>query len=92
MNVQAEISLYPLRTNDLGHAVQEFVGELTAAGVTVTPGNMSSTVSADVDAAFLAVCRAFKAAAENGPVVLVMKVSNACPSGDTAEGMNADAG
>jgi len=92
MNVQSEISLYALRTNDLGHPIGTFLGELKAAGLTVTPGNMSSTISGDVDAAFLAVCRAFKAAAENGPVVLVMKVSNACPSGDTVEGTNADVG
>ena len=92
MNVQAEISLYPLRTNDLGHAIEEFLGEPTTAGLTVQPGNMSSTVAGDVDTVFLSVCRAFKTAAANGPVVLVMKVSNACPSGDAAKGMNADVG
>jgi len=92
MTVQAEISLYPLRTNNLRHAIEEFLGELKAAGLTVTPGNMSSTVSGEADAVFPAVGTAFKTAAENHPVVLVMKVSNACPSGDTTEGMNADAG
>lgn len=92
MNVQAEISLYPLRTNNLGHAIEEFLGELKAAGLTVTPGNMSSTVSGEAGAVFPAVGTAFKAAAESGQVVLVMKVSNACPPGDTMEGINADVG
>ncbi|HOF19311.1 MAG TPA: YkoF family thiamine/hydroxymethylpyrimidine-binding protein [Phycisphaerae bacterium] len=91
MNVQAEISLYPLRTHHLGHAIGTFLGKLKAAGLTVAPGNMSSTVSGEIDAVFSTVGTAFQAAAGNDPTVLVMKVSNACPSGDTGEGANADA-
>ena len=30
MNVQAEVSLYPLRTHDLGHAIGRFLGALKA--------------------------------------------------------------
>jgi uncharacterized protein YqgV (UPF0045/DUF77 family) len=92
MTVQAEISLYPLRTQGLGRAVGSFLGELKAAGLTVTPGNMSSIVSGEGDAVFSTVGTAFKAAAESGQVVLIMKVSNACPPGDTMEGINADVG
>ena len=92
MNIQAEISLYPLRTSDLGHAIESLLDELKAAGLAVQPGNMSSTVAGDVDAVFSTVGAAFKAVAENGQVVLVMKVSNDCPLGDTVEGMNADVG
>jgi len=92
MNVQAEISLYPLRTNDLGDAIEEFIGELKTAGLTVQPGNMSSTVAGDSDAVFSTVGTAFKAVAEDGQVVLLMKVSNACPSGQAVEGMNTDVG
>jgi len=90
MNVQAEISLYPLRTNDLGHAIGKFLGELKVVGVTVQPGNMSSTVSGDVNAVFSTIGAAFAAAAEDSQVVLVMKVSNACPSGQALKGMDAD--
>ena len=92
MNVQAEISLYPLRTSDLGHAIESFLGKLKAADLAVQSGTMSSTVAGDVDAIFLTVGAAFKAAAEHVQVVLVMKVSNACPSGDTVKGMNVDVG
>jgi len=92
MNVQAEISLYPLRTGELGQSIDSFLGDLEAAGLTVQPGKMSSTVSGDVDAVFSTIRTAFKAVAEDGQVVLVMKVSNACPSGNTVEGMNADVG
>ena len=92
MNVQAEISLYPLRTSDLGHTIESFLGKLKAAGLMVQPGNMSSALSGDVDAVFSRVGAAFKAVAEDGQVVLVMKVSNACPSGDAVEGTKADVG
>jgi uncharacterized protein YqgV (UPF0045/DUF77 family) len=79
MNVQAEISLYPLRTDDMGHAIGRFLGALNAAGLKVEPGNMSSIVSGDVNAVFSAMDVAFAATAEDSQVVLVMKVSNACP-------------
>ena len=81
MNVQAEASLYPLRTSGLGHTIEEFLGEMKAAGLTVQPGNMSSTMSGDVRTVFSTIRAAFEAVAENDQVVLVLKVSNACPSG-----------
>ena len=90
MNVQAEISLYPLRTDDLGNAIEAFLRELKAAGLMVQPGSMSSIVSGDVNAVFSTMGAAFAATAEEGQVVLVMKVSNACPSGQALKGMDAD--
>jgi len=81
MNVQAEISLYPLRTNDLEHAIESFLGDLRATGLPVQPGDMSSMVSGDVDAVFSAVGAAFKTVAKDGRAVLVIKVSNACLAG-----------
>jgi len=92
MNVQADISLYPLRTDHLGHAIKTFLDEMTAGGLTVQPGKMSSMVAGEVDTVFSSLAAAFKAAAENGQVVLVTKVSNACPPGEATEGTNADAG
>ena len=65
---------------------------MNAAGLAVQPGNMSSTVSGDVNAVFSAMSAAFAAAAEDGQIVLVMKVSNACPSGKALEGMNENVG
>ena len=86
MNVQAEISLYPLRTEDLGNVIDAFLRDVRAADLTVQPGNMSSTVSGDVNAVFSTMGAAFAAVAEDGQVVLVMKVSNACPAGQAASG------
>ncbi|MFW6106868.1 MAG: YkoF family thiamine/hydroxymethylpyrimidine-binding protein [bacterium] len=92
MNVQAEISLYPLRTDNLGHAIGRFLKALNAAGLTMQPGNMSSTVSGDVNAVFSTMGTAFAIAAEDSQVVLIIKVSNACPSGNAMKGMNDDVG
>ena len=92
MNVQAEVSLYPLRTREIGEAIDSFVNGLERAGLTVRKGNMSTTLSGDGDVVFAAVARAFTAAADGGQVVLVMKVSNACPSDGVAERMNTDSG
>ena len=52
MNVQAEVSLYPLRTSDLGHPIESFLGELKAADLLVRQGSVSSTVSGDADEVF----------------------------------------
>jgi uncharacterized protein YqgV (UPF0045/DUF77 family) len=81
MNIQAEISLYPLRTGRTSPAINTFMNVLKKAGVSAQTQDMSSTLSGDADVVFSAVHQAFKAAAEGRQVVLVMKVSNACGKG-----------
>jgi uncharacterized protein YqgV (UPF0045/DUF77 family) len=85
MNVQAEVSLYPLRTQNLGRPIDGFLDGLHAAGLTVEPGRMSSTVQGDVETVFTTLGNAFRDAAEEHQVVLILKVSNACPSGRETE-------
>ena len=80
MNVQTEISLYPLRTAELGEAINRFLGNLEDAGLTVDQGSMGSTLAGDCDAVFSAVGAAFRTVADDSQVVLVMKISNACPA------------
>lgn len=92
MNIQAEISLYPLQTQEIGKTIDGFVGELECAGLTVRKGNMSTLLSGDVDAVFAAVGKAFTTVADGGQVVLILKASNACPSDGAMEGENTDVG
>ena len=92
MNVQAEVSLYPLQTQEIGKTIDSFVDDLGRAGLTVRKGNMSTALSGDVGTVFGAVSRAFTTVADSGQVVLVLKVSNACPSGGATEGKDADVG
>jgi len=81
MNVQAEISLYPLRRPDLGKPIDRFVELLQQAGLDVKVGPMSTQVTGDSRVLFAGLAEAFEDAASCGDVVLLLKVSNACLEG-----------
>jgi len=80
MNIQAQISLYPLRTSQLGQVIDRFLEELDNDAVTLTPGAMSTVVAGEADAVFAALQRGFNAVAGDDQVVMNVSVSNACPS------------
>ncbi len=77
--VSAQVSLYPLRTQHLGPAIDAFAGELRAAGLHVEPGPMSTLVVGEASLLFAALERAFAAACARGEVVMQVTISNACP-------------
>ena len=79
MNIQAEVSLYPLRKALLLESIGSFVQHLRECGFSVTIGPMSSHINGECGRVFEALAEAFEEAANNGDVVLTMKVSNACP-------------
>jgi len=86
MKVQAEMSLYPLRTDAVGGVIRRFVDELKGDDLTVREGAMSTTLAGGVDEVLAAVGNAFKGVAHDHEGVLVLKVSNACPSIGPSEG------
>ena len=77
--LQAELSLYPLRTKDLGSPISRFVEVFEEAGLDVKMGAMSTVVTGDETAFFRTLEKAYRIAAEE-PVVIVAKISNACPA------------
>lgn len=79
MTVSAQISLYPLRQERLGPAIEAFRRALEGAGLAPEVGAMSTMVSGDTAALFTALRAGFERAAELGPVAMVLTVSNACP-------------
>ena len=79
MMIQAEVSLYPLRTDEIGVAIESFNGVLEDAGLAVHEAAMSTKLAGDVDEVFAALGEAFKHVANDSQVVLVLKTSNACP-------------
>jgi len=79
MKVQAEISLYPLRQNDLTEPIQQFIESLKSNNLKVKVGSMSSIISGDSKIVFQALQKAFEQAAKKYEVVLTAKISNACP-------------
>lgn len=84
MKIQAEASLYPLRTDTVGRTINDFLEDLECAGLVVQQGNMSSTLAGDVELVFAALGKAFQGVASRCPVVLILKISNACPLGDAS--------
>ena len=79
MNIQAEISLYPLRTDHIGNIISRFAEELRANGLKPEIGTMSTMVKGECHMVFTAVERAFDACGSEGDIVLIFKASNACP-------------
>jgi len=79
MKVQAEVSLYPLRQDDLTEPIQQFVESLKNENLNVKTGPMSSVISGDNKIVFQSLQKAFAQAAQKYEVVLTAKISNACP-------------
>ena len=79
MKVQAEVSLYPLRQNDLTKPIQQFVKVMESNNLKVKTGAMSSLVTGDSQVVFENLQKAFEGLAEEYEVVMTAKISNACP-------------
>jgi len=77
--ISAQVSLYPLRTEHLGPAIDAFAEALREAGLHVEPGAMSTLVVGETGALFAALEAAFAAASAKADVVMQVTVSNACP-------------
>ena len=84
MKVQAEVSLYPLRQNDLAKPIQQFVQVMESNNLQVKIGLMSSFVTGDSQIVFESLRKAFERLAKKYDVVVNAKISNACP--DTEKG------
>ncbi len=84
MRVQAEVSLYPLRTATLMDSIDAFVERLRQSGLSVEIGPMSSRIRGESEDLFRALGEAFEGAARRCDVVVTLKVTNACPGTDAA--------
>ena len=79
MFLAAQVSMYPLRQPRLSPAIGEALGIFGQHGLEVTPGAMSSVVSGDDEALFAAIKEVFQQISEQGEVVMIITISNACP-------------
>ncbi|NOX36608.1 MAG: hypothetical protein GXO78_03645 [Calditrichaeota bacterium] len=79
MIVSAQVSLYPLRQQDLTPFIDRTIRFFQERGLQTDPGPMSTLVTGPVDLLFDAIKEAFKLAAKEGQMVLVVTYSNACP-------------
>ena len=78
--ITAQVSLYPLRQVSIGPIVREAVRVFHKHGLGTRMGEMSTLVWGEEQAVFAALQEAFHQAAESGDTVMVLTVSNACPS------------
>jgi len=79
MIASAQISVYPLRQDRLGPAIEIVRASLVSHGLAPQVGPMSTIVVGDEAVVFAALAEAFAKAAESGEVVMTVTVSNACP-------------
>lgn len=77
----AQISIYPLRQERLGPAVEIVRETLESHGLETQVGPMSTIVTGETGIVFAALAEAFDKAARTGQVVMTFTVSNACPVG-----------
>ncbi len=78
-SITAQISLYPLGTDDISSKIQHFADKLIEQGLIVRVGPMSSHVEGESELLFDALRLAFEEIAVSGEVVLTATFSNACP-------------
>jgi tRNA-Thr(GGU) m(6)t(6)A37 methyltransferase TsaA len=79
MGISAQVSLYPLGQVSLAPVIDEALRVFQGHGLDVKPGAMSSLIVGQDAAVFDALQEAFHHAAGQGPVVMVVTFSNACP-------------
>jgi len=78
--ISAQVSLCPLRQESIGPAIRESVSILRQRGLNTRVGAMSTLVWGEEQAIFDALQEAFHQATERGAAVMVITLSNACPS------------
>jgi tRNA-Thr(GGU) m(6)t(6)A37 methyltransferase TsaA len=83
IGISAQVSLYPLGQEDLSPAIDEALRIFREYGLDVNPGSMSTLVSGGDETVFVALQAAFRRAAGQGRVVMVVTFSNACPGPET---------
>ena len=79
MELTAQVSLYPLRQPHLAPAIDKALDVFRCHGLAVAPGTMSSLITGEDETVFAALKEAFQVVSQQGDVVMVVTLSNACP-------------
>ncbi len=77
--IAAQVSLYPLRQEQLGPAITEAVATFRRHDVTVWEGAMSTVIAGEPDQVWTALREAFTGATARGEALMVVTLSNGCP-------------
>ncbi|MCF7855078.1 MAG: hypothetical protein K9N51_09795 [Candidatus Pacebacteria bacterium] len=79
MQVELEVSLYPLAEEHLEHPVKDFADLLEAHGCDIEHTPLSSIVRGESQKVFEALRLGYEQAARKSGCVLIVKACNACP-------------
>jgi uncharacterized protein YqgV (UPF0045/DUF77 family) len=79
MIIQAEVALYPLKTDSVGKTIESFIERLKAHDLAVKPGPMSTQIKGECAKVFAALAESLAEVARQHQAVLIAKFSNACP-------------
>lgn len=82
--VSAQVSVYPLRRLSIGEPLEAVVSALRSGAVDVNPGPMSTIIIGTEGEVFGALEAGFRAACAGGDAVMVVTISNACPTPSAA--------
>jgi uncharacterized protein YqgV (UPF0045/DUF77 family) len=85
VSVSAQLSIYPLRQEHLSPAIAKALDIFQEHGLDTNPGPMSTLILGSGDTFFAALQNAFERVSEQGPVVMVVTLSNACPPPENQE-------
>ena len=80
MEVEIEVSLYPLGEPHLSHPIQAFVKIFEDCGCEAEVGQMSTIVKGESKEVFEALRMGYEEACEQGGCLLIVKASNVCPT------------
>ena len=78
----AQISVYPLRQDSIGPAVEAAIEAAAGSGVTTRVQNLSTLLQGDEDAVFAALRAAFDAARSYGSTIMIATLSTGVPGDD----------
>ncbi|MBN2547753.1 MAG: thiamine-binding protein [Anaerolineales bacterium] len=76
----AQVSLYPLGQELLSPVIHEALNDIEKHGLEVVTGAMSTLIAGAESSLWKALKSAFQVAAKHGKTVMIITVSNACPS------------
>lgn len=77
--LSAQLSIYPLRQTSLSQTINKALEVLQASGLKVIPGSMSTIILGNANRLWAALKQVFSTVSENGQLVMIVTLSNACP-------------
>jgi len=79
MAILAQVSIYPLRQNELSSAIDSAIETFEKYKILLKKGEMSTLLEGEPERIFIALKEAFEKADEVGDLSMVITLSNACP-------------